>query len=295
MTPMMSDEVAMMSVSPVRVIQAEQITEAVARLYVQANRVIPAEMREAVMCALAQEASPGGRDVLNLLLENYATAEKTGLPICQDTGLAVVLVEVGQDAHIDGDLHAAIDEGVRRACREGYLRASAVAHPLQRVNTGDNTPAIIHLELTPGDRLRLVVLPKGGGSENASALQMLKPSDGAEGVLQFVTERVSAQGVNACPPLLVGVGIGSNFEGCALLAKRALLRPLGQPSANPLDAQLEQELLARINALGIGPAGFGGTVTALAVHVATAPCHIASLPCAVNIQCNAHRRAEVVL
>jgi fumarate hydratase subunit alpha len=198
------------------------------------------------------------------------------------------------DARIRGDLRRTIDEGVRRGSREGYLRASVVAHPLRRVNTGDNTPAIVHVSLVPGDRLRLVCLPKGGGSENASALRMLTPADGRAGVIDFVVERVSEQGVNACP-LIIGVGLGANFEGCALLAKRALLRPLGQPNPDPDDAALEAELLCRINALGIGPGAFGGTVTALAVHLETAPCHIASLPCAVNIQCNAHRKAEVVL
>ncbi|MHB9130210.1 MAG: fumarate hydratase [Armatimonadota bacterium] len=281
--------------SPLRTISAHQVTDAVARMCIEANRVIPAEMREAVARAVAQEEAPGGRDVLNLLLENYTTAEETGLPICQDTGLAIFVVELGQDLHIQGDLTEAINAGVRRGYEEGYLRKSAVAHPLRRVNTGDNTPAIIHLSLVPGERLRIIFLPKGGGSENASALQMLKPSDGKAGVVQFVVDRVSAQGVNACPPIIVGVGIGSNFEGCALLAKHALLRPIGEPNPDPEDAELEQEILCRINALGIGPAGFGGTVTALAVHVETAPCHIASLPCAVNIQCNAHRRAEVVL
>lgn len=278
-----------------RTIAADLVTDAVARLCIEANRHVPAEMRAAVEAAVTREASEGGRDVLNLLLENYATAAETGLPMCQDTGLAVFMVELGQDLHIDGDLTAAINEGVRRGYRDGYLRKSAVAHPLRRVNTGDNTPAIIHLALVSGDRLHIVLLPKGGGSENASALQMLKPSDGEAGVIDFVVERVSAQGVNACPPLVIGVGIGSNFEGCALLAKHALLRPIGAPHSDPETARLEQELLQRINALGIGPAGFGGTITALAVHVETAPCHIASLPCAVNIQCNAHRRAEVVL
>lgn len=245
--------------------------------------------------ARAREESPAGRETLELLLRNYDAAAETGLPMCQDTGLAVIMAEVGQDVRIRGDLREAINQGVRRGCREGYLRTSVVAHPLRRVNTGDNTPAIIHVSLAPGDRLRLTCLPKGGGSENASALRMLTPSDGRAGVVNFVVGRVSEQGVNACPPLVVGVGIGANFEGCALLAKRALLRPLGQPSPDPEDAALEQEILCRINALGIGPGAFGGTVTALAVHVETAPCHIASLPCAVNIQCNAHRKAEVVL
>lgn len=278
-----------------RTIHAEQITNAVATLCINANRVVPTELHDAVQQGMQNEKSERGRNVLQLILENYATAAETGLPICQDTGLAVFMVEIGQDVHIDGDLSAAINAGVQKGYQDGYLRKSAVVHPLHRVNTGDNTPAIIHTSLVPGDQIRLTLIPKGGGSENASALQMLKPSDGEEGVINFVVERVSAQGVNACPPLIIGVGIGSNFEGCALLAKHALLRPIGHPNPDPENARLEQILLAKINALGIGPAGFGGSVTALAVHVETAPCHIASLPCAVNIQCNAHRCAEVVL
>jgi len=279
----------------IRILPAESVSDAVAQLCLTAARSIPAEMRTAIEQAILHEESDGGRQVLRLLLENYSAAEATGLPICQDSGMAVVLVEIGRDLHIQGDLEAAIQEGVRRGYREGYLRASIVAHPLRRVNTRDNTPALIHLAFAPGDRLHIVLLPKGGGSDNASALQMLKPADGEEGVMDFVVERVSAQGVNACPPLVIGVGIGANFEGCALLAKRALLRPLGQPGTDPDNARLEAEILRRVNALGIGPAGYGGTVTALAVHVETAPCHIASLPCAVNIQCNAHRRAETEL
>ena len=285
----------MSATSPMRVLDATAITEAMATLCVTANRQAPPEMQAAMTRALAEERSPEGRETLRLLLENYAVAARTGLPMCQDTGLAVVMVELGQQVQILGDLYAAINAGVRRGSREGYLRASVVDHPLRRVNTGDNTPAIIHLSLVPGDRVRLICLPKGGGSDNAAALSMLKPSDGAEGVIDFVVERVSAQGVNACPPLIIGVGVGSNFEGCALLAKRALLRTLGQPSRDPDDARLEETILSRINALGIGPAGLGGTVTALAVHVESAPCHIASLPCAVNIQCNAYRKAEITL
>ncbi|MHB9108762.1 MAG: fumarate hydratase [Armatimonadota bacterium] len=278
-----------------RIIEEAQIIEAVARIFIEANRRIPAEMHAAMERAREREASPAGLETLNLLLKNYDLAAASDLPMCQDTGLAVIMAEVGQDARICGDLRTAINEGVRSGCKEGYLRTSIVAHPLRRVNTGDNTPAVIHVSLVPGDHLRLVCLPKGGGSENASALRMLTPSDGRAGVINFVVDRVSEQGVNACPPLVVGVGIGANFEGCALLAKRALLRPLGQPNPDPEDAALEAEILCRVNALGIGPGAFGGTVTALAVHVETAPCHIASLPCAVNIQCNAHRKAEVVL
>lgn len=278
-----------------RVLHACEIIQPIAEICISANRHIPPAMRAAVEGALEQEKSSGGREVLRLLLENYDTAAATELPICQDTGLAVFLVEMGQELHIEGDLYAAINEGVRRGYGKGYLRKSVVSHPLRRVNTGDNTPAIIHLSLVPGNQLRLTLLPKGGGSENASAICMFKPSAGEAGVIDFVVNRVSEQGVNACPPLIIGVGIGSNFEGCALLAKHALLRPIGEPHPDADTACLEVEMLRRINALGIGPAGFGGTVTALAVHVVTAPCHIASLPCAVNIQCNAHRCVEVVL
>jgi len=278
-----------------RTLDAADISDAVAELFRTAARYIPEDMRRAVEAAIAREASPAGRATLAQLLANYDAAAETGLPMCQDTGLVVILAEVGQALCIRGDLRAAIDDGVRRGCRAGYLRASMVAHPLRRVNTGDNTPAVVHVALVPGDRLRLVCFPKGGGCENASALRMLTPSAGRAGVIDFVVERVAEQGVNSCPPLVVGVGIGANFEGCALLAKHALLRPLGQPHADPATAALEAELLERINALGIGPGGFGGTVTALAVHAETAPCHIASLPCAVNLQCNAHRRAEIVL
>jgi fumarate hydratase subunit alpha len=278
-----------------RRIHAEAITAAVADLCIHANRHLPSGMREALLRAREAEESPRGREVLDLLLRNAEAADETGLPICQDTGLAVVMVDLGRDARIEGDLCAAIHAGVRRGYQEGYLRTSVVGHPLWRVNTGDNTPAIIHIELVPGDQLRLRLMPKGGGSENAGALRMLNPSDGEAGVIDFVVGRVSEQGVNACPPLIIGVGIGGNFEGCAWLAKRALLRPVGEPHHDAATAQLEERLLHRINALGIGPGGFGGTVTALAVHVEVAPCHIASLPCAVNIQCHAHRLAEITL
>jgi fumarate hydratase subunit alpha len=278
-----------------RTLPAAALTEAVAELCVRANRELPADLWAAVTRACAQEASPTGREVLELILRNADAARTTGLPLCQDTGLAVIWIEVGQQVQILGDLESAVQEGVRQGYRQGGLRTSLVAHPLRRVNTGDNTPASIHLHLVPGAGVRVILFPKGGGSENASALRMLTPSQGRQGVIDFVVDRVSEQGVNACPPLVIGVGIGSNFDGCALLAKAALLRPLGTPNPDPEDAALEEELLARINALGIGPAGYGGTTTALAVHVRTAPCHIASLPCAVNIQCHAHRHAEVML
>ncbi len=280
---------------PNKTITAAAITAAVAEMCIKANRCAPAELVDAVTHAATLEESPGGRAVLELLGQNYATAAETGLPICQDTGMAVVMVELGQNTFLQGNLEEAINAGVRQGYCDGYLRKSIVSHPLRRVNTGDNTPAMIHIHLVPGDGLKLTLLPKGGGSENAGALKMLKPSDGRAGVIDFVVSRIAEQGVNACPPLIIGVGIGGNFEGCALLAKQALLRPIGQPSDDPDDAALEAELLARINALGIGPAGYGGTVTALAVHVETAPCHIASLPCAVNVQCNAHRRVVASL
>ncbi|MEI7834054.1 MAG: fumarate hydratase [bacterium] len=278
-----------------KTISAAQITAAVAEMCISANRCAPEELLGAVARACEQEESTGGREVLQLLQQNYATAAETGLPMCQDTGLAVVMVELGQEVCLQGNLEEAINAGVRQGYGEGHLRKSVVSHPLRRVNTGDNTPATIHLHLVPGNEMKLTLLPKGGGSENAGALKMLKPSDGRAGVIDFVVSRIAEQGVNACPPLIIGVGIGGNFEGCALLAKQALLRPLGQPNSDADDAALEAELLERINALGIGPAGYGGTVTALAVHVETAPCHIASLPCAVNVQCNAHRKVVVSL
>ena len=278
-----------------RTIVADVVRDAVAELCVSANRYIPAEMRGMMAEALTREESECGRSVLARLIENYQLAADTGLPVCQDTGMAVVMVELGQQVRISGDLYSAINEGVRRGYGAGLLRKSIVTHPLTRKNSGDNTPAFIHLRLTLGNQLRITLLPKGGGSENAGALQMLKPSDGAAGVVEFVVERLSVQAVNACPPLIIGVGLGSNFEGCALLAKQALLRPLGTANADAETAALEVEILTRVNRLGVGPAGYGGTITALAVHVETAPCHIACLPCAVNVQCNAHRLASVVI
>ena len=219
------------------------------------------------------------------------------MPLCQDTGLALVFLEIGQDLHlVGGDLREAVQAGVRKACKEGFLRASVVSPPVgKRVNTGDNTPAILHVRIAPGERLRITVAAKGGGSENMSALRMLRPADGREGVKRFVVETVAKAGPNPCPPIVVGVGIGGTFEFCALLAKKALLRRLGEPHPEPDFAALEKEILEGVNRLGIGPAGLGGTVTALAVHVETHPCHIASLPVAVNINCHSHRHLEVLL
>jgi fumarate hydratase subunit alpha len=237
-----------------------------------------------------------GRDLLGIIRENAGLAASTGEPICQDTGLAVVFLELGQEVSITGgDLYDAINEGVRRGYVNGYLRKSVVSDPLIRKNTGDNTPAIIHTDIVPGSDLRIIVAPKGAGSENSSALKMLKPADGEEGVIQFVLEVVKAAGPNACPPIVAGVGVGGNLEKSALLAKRSLLRPLGERHPQPHIARLEEEILRRINSTGIGPQGLGGRITALDVHVEVYPTHIASLPVAVNIQCHASRHAEAVL
>jgi fumarate hydratase subunit alpha len=278
-----------------RTVAADRITDAVAKLCVTAAYQLPPDVREALLRAQQTEVSPAGCALLGELIENADLASAGECPMCQDTGIAIVFVELGREVLVDGDLTAAIDEGVRRGYRDGYLRASIVADPLRREPTGDNAPAVIHFEPVPGDRVRLTLLPKGAGSENMSALRMLKPADGEEGVKQFVLDTVRAAGANPCPPIIVGVGLGATMDGCALLAKRALLRPVGELNSTPHLAALEQDLLAGINGLGIGPGGLGGIVTALAVAVEAAPCHIASLPVAVSLQCHAARRAEVTL
>jgi len=281
----------------VREIDVGIVTEQVARMLVEANTLLGEDVVSAFRNSLVSEASPTGRDVLDQLLENAELARGTGVPLCQDTGLALVFLEIGQDVHLTGgDLREAVQAGVRKACKEGYLRASVVSPPVgKRVNTGDNTPAILHVRTAPGEQLRITVAAKGGGSENMSALRMLRPAEGREGVKRFVLETVAKAGANPCPPIVVGVGIGGTFEFCALLAKKALLRRLGEPNPEPDFAALEREILEGVNRLGIGPAGLGGTVTALAVHVETHPCHIASLPVAVNINCHSHRHLEVLL
>lgn len=279
-----------------REIDASLVTETVARLAQEANRLLGADVVRAFEEGLARESSPAGRDILGQLIENAKLAREDEVPMCQDTGLAVVFLDVGQEVHVRGGLEEAVQEGIRRGYGEGYLRRSIVSPPVgERRNTGDNTPAVIHCRLVPGDGLKITVAPKGGGSENMSALRMLKPAEGVEGVKQFVLDTVEKAGPNPCPPVIVGVGIGGNFEVCALLAKRALLRPLGEANPEPQIAALEADLLESINRLGIGPAGFGGDVTALAVSIETHPCHIASLPVAVNINCHAHRHKEAVL
>jgi len=281
----------------VREIRCKDIIETVARLCIEANYYLGDDVLQALRQARDAEASPVGRQVLDQILENADVAREEEMPLCQDTGLTVVFLEVGQDAHvIGGDLYQAIQEGVRRGYQEGYLRKSVVDRPFSaRVNTRDNTPAVIHTQIVPGDRLKITVAPKGGGSENMSALAMLKPADGRQGVMDFVVETVRKAGANPCPPTIVGVGVGGTAEMAMWLAKRSLLREVGQPNPDPEVAALERDILEQVNRLGIGPQGLGGSTTSLAVHVETYPCHIASLPVAVNIQCHSARHKEAVL
>jgi fumarate hydratase subunit alpha len=279
-----------------RTLDAAVITQTIRDLCITINHQMGPDMLAALERARAVEESPIGRSVLDRLLENARVAREHWYPICQDTGTAVVFADLGQDLHVvNGDLEGAINEGVRRGYREGYLRASIVRSPLDRVNTQDNTPAIIYYRVVPGDRLELGVLAKGAGCDNMSRLAMLTPSDGVAGLVEFVTRSVSEAGPNPSPPLLVGVGIGGTFERAALLSKRALLRSVGAPSPDPRVAELENDLLRKINDLGIGPAGFGGRVTALAVHVETHPTHIGSLPVAMNLDCHSHRAGRAIL
>jgi fumarate hydratase subunit alpha len=280
-----------------RELSCTEIAQAVSRLCVEANYYLGDDVVGALRRARADEISPVGQEVLDQLLENVVVAREEGLPLCQDTGLAVVFLAVGQEVHIvGGDLYQAVNEGVRRGYEEGYLRKSIVDRPFSaRSNTKDNTPAVIHCQIVPGDRLQITVVPKGGGSENMSALGMLKPADGRQGVIDFVVEAVGRAGANPCPPTVVGVGIGGTAEKAMLMAKQSLLRPVGQPSPDAEVAELERDILERVNRLGIGPQGLGGTTTALAVHVETYPCHIASLPVAVNMQCHSTRHKQAIL
>ena len=286
----------MQEMRDMREIDVSLITDAVAQLCKEANYYLGADVVAALEAGLAAEVSPIGREVFQQLLENARIAREEEVPICQDTGTAVLFVELGQRVRlVGGDFNEAIHAGVRRGYDEGCLRKSIVNDPLRRVNTGDNTPAVIHLKLVPGDKLRLILAPKGGGSENMSAVKMLIPSQGRQGFVDFVVDTVSRAGANPCPPVIVGVGCGGTFEKVAYLAKKALLRPLGRPNPDPFYAALEKEILVQINKLGIGPQGFGGRITALAVHIETYPCHIASMPAAVNINCHASRHAERLL
>lgn len=276
-------------------IDAKVIEDTVARLCIEANLRLPPDVINAIESAEKAEPWDGAKRILSLLGDNVRIASEKTLPVCQDTGMACVFVELGQDVHIDGDFEEAVNNGVRRGYSEGYLRKSVVCDPLRRVNTGDNTPALLTVKLTRGDKMRITVMPKGFGSENMSALKMLKPADGVEGVKNFVLETVEKAGANPCPPIIVGVGIGGSFDKAAYLAKHALLRPVDEPNPDEYYAALESELLDKINALGIGPQGFGGKTTALAVLIEAMPTHVAGLPVAVNISCHATRRASASL
>lgn len=279
-----------------RQIKASAITEVVAEMCREANIYLGDDLVDALKGALQREESPAGREALQQLIENEKIARTEQIPLCQDTGFAVFFVEWGQDLHLTGgSLEEAINEGVRRGYRDSWLRKSIVADPLKRINTGDNTPAVIHTALVPGERVKISFAPKGGGSENMSRLAMLRPSDGREGVIDFVLRCVREAGPNPCPPVVVGIGIGGTFDQVAVIAKKALFRPLGRPHPDPYYAALEQELLEKINELGVGPQGFGGRVTALAVHIETYAAHIASLPVAVNLNCHAARHAERII
>jgi fumarate hydratase subunit alpha len=279
-----------------REIHVDTIAEMVREVCLDANYVAGEDIRHAYDVALQREVSPLGRQVLEQIIENVSIAETDRVPMCQDTGTVVVFAEVGQDVHITGGgFEDAIDQGVREAYDVGYLRKSMVSGPFsERRNTRDNTPAVVHTRLVPGDRVRLAILAKGGGAENMSRLAMLTPADGREGIKQFVLETVKIAGPNACPPVIVGLGIGGTFDSVGRLAKQALLREVGTDNPDPDAAAFEAELLAEINRLGIGPHGFGGRVTALAVHIESYPCHIASLPVAVNLQCGPAARHRIV-
>jgi len=278
-------------------IKAKDVTATVARLCKEANFFLGEDVLAALKKAREEEESPVGRQILDQILENADIAAKEEMPLCQDCGLAIVFLEIGQDVHITGgDLYEAIDEGVRQGYSEGYLRKSAVDQPFSaRVNTKDNTPSIIHSEIVPGDKLKIIVAPKGGGSENMSRFTVLKPAQGRQGVIDFVVSAVEEAGSNPCPPTIVGVGIGGSAEKAMILAKKALLRTVGEPSPDMEVAVLENELLRRINTTGVGPGGVGGRITSLAVHVETYPAHIASLPVAVNLQCHSARHKEADL
>lgn len=279
-----------------RELKCEKITEAIAELCVKANTVLPDDVKKLICDAEKAEKSPVGKIVLHDLCENYMLAEKEGLPLCQDTGMAVVFAEVGQDVHITGgDFESAINEGISQGYTKGFLRKSIVADPLRRTNTGDNTPAVIHTRIVPGDRLKFVLAPKGFGSENMSAMKMFLPSCSPDEIIDFIVGTVDKAGSNPCPPVIVGVGLGGTVEMAALLAKKALARPADVPNKDPFYAGLEKESLKRINSLGLGPQGFGGTVTALSVNIETYPTHIAGLPCVVNMGCHASRHAETEL
>lgn len=279
-----------------REVQTETICRAVERLCIEANRSLPEDIREALRKARAMEDWENGRRILDDIIENYQIAEREEMPVCQDTGMACVFLEIGQEVHFTGGLLSeAVNEGVRRGYDGGYLRKSVVKDPVRRGNTGDNTPAVLYTEIVPGDQIRITVAPKGFGSENMSAIRMLKPSAGLQGIKDFILETVETAGPNPCPPIVVGVGIGGTFDKAALLAKKALLRPVDSHHPDPWYAALETEMLEKINELGIGPQGFGGRTTALGLNIETMPTHIAGMPCAINISCHVTRHKTEVI
>ncbi len=280
----------------IREIEAGAIAETVARLFKEANYFLPEDVMDALKEATQKEQSPLGRKVIDVILRNAQLAASEEVPLCQDTGTAVIFLKLGQDVHIKGDLNQALIEGVRDGYTGGFLRKSIVRHPFSsRINTNDNTPPMVHTEVVPGDRLRVTVLPKGGGCENMSRMAILKPAEGKKGITDFVLRTVVESGGNPCPPLIVGVGVGGSAEMCMLLAKKALLRKVGEPNPDPETAEFEKELLEVVNSSGVGPQAYGGTVTALAVHMETYPTHITSLPVGVNLQCHSARLKEAVL
>jgi len=278
-----------------RNISAKQITAAVRRLCIEANCHLTSDLKNCIARCRECEPFPVAKGILDQIIENYQIADENNVPVCQDTGMACVFIDIGQDVHIEGSVEEAINEGVRQGYADGYLRKSVVRDPLDRVNTGDNTPAMIYYQLVPGDQVKITVAPKGFGSENMSQIKMLKPSDGIEGLKDFVVKAVEDAGPNPCPPIVVGVGVGGTFDKAAFLAKKALLRPVDERNPSPFYAALEDELLERINRLGIGPQGFGGQTTALAVSILSCPTHIAGLPVAVNINCHVTRHQSEVI
>jgi fumarate hydratase subunit alpha len=279
-----------------REINVGTIEDKIAQMCIEANHYLEHDVKQCISGMLEEEKWPVAKDILESIEKNIAIAEEGTFPLCQDTGMACVFMEVGQDVHlVGGSLEDAINNGVRRGYGDGYLRKSIVKDPLRRVNTGDNTPAYIHTDIVPGDKVKITVAPKGFGSENMSRIKMLPPSAGEEGVKDFVVETCQLAGANPCPPIVVGVGIGGTFDKAALMAKKALLRPMDERNSDPYYADMEKELLAKINALGIGPQGFGGKTTALCVNVIAAPTHIAGLPVAVNINCHVSRHKEAIL
>jgi len=278
-----------------RELDAARITEVVARLCVEANRHLPQDVKNCITCAREKEQWAPAQEILDRIKENYEIADRDEMAICQDTGMACVFLEIGQDVHINGNIADAVNAGVKKGYGEGFLRKSVVRDPLDRVNTGDNTPAMLYTDIVPGDQVKVTVAPKGFGSENMSQLKMLKPSDGLQGVKDFVVKVVEEAGPNPCPPIVVGVGVGGTFDKAALLAKKAIIRSAEERNPNPFYAELEAELLEKVNALGIGPQGFGGKTTALAVNIEYLPTHIAGLPVAVNLNCHVTRHKSEVL